>query len=259
MGPCNWPVSYAGCSPDGQPPEPIASMPASGRDLFEGMAAEYLWNWTSHNYGLCEVVVAPCRQECTDGRSSFNGSGPFRSPWGPGSIWTPVIIDGLWYNIGCGSCGDTCGCGGGSPLRLPGPIDSVVQVLEDGVVLDEALYEIEGTNLLRRLDGKAWPQCDLEVTYMMGTAVPAGGQLAAGRLAVELAKAACGDKECALPQRVQTVTRQGVTIAMLDAFDDIDKGHTGIWIIDSWIASVTKPQPQSRVLSPDLPRTRYRR
>src|SRR3546814_4772015 len=50
--------------------------------------------------------------------------------------------------------------------------------------------------------------------------------ISAGRLANELAKAACNDKSCGLPQRVQSITRQGVTVAVLDSFDDIDTGHT---------------------------------
>jgi hypothetical protein len=89
------------------------------------------------------------------------------------------------------------------------------------------------------------------VTYQQGKPVPVGGQIAAGLLACELAKAACGDKSCGLPQRVQSITRQGVTVAVLDAFDDIDTGHTGIWLIDSWVASVTKRPRRWRVLSPD--------
>src|SRR3546814_17185264 len=83
-----------------------------------------------------------------------------------------------------------------------------------------------------------WPTCQnmnladgaedtWSVTYVKGYAVPKGGQVAAGMLAVELAKAACNDKTCGLPRRVQSVTRQGVTVAVLDAFDDIDEGQIG--------------------------------
>lgn len=91
-----------------------------------------------------------------------------------------------------------------------------------------------------------------QVTYMRGIDVPMGGQVAAGRLACELAKAACGDNTCALPKRVQTITRQGVTVGLLDSFDDVDKGRTGIWLIDSWVASMNIPQSRAgRVLSPD--------
>src|SRR3546814_15264182 len=97
------------------------------------------------------------------------------------------------------------------------------------------------------------------ILYNRGYPVPAGGQVAAGLLAVELAKAACGDKSCGLPQRVQSITRQGVNIAVLDAFDAIDPGHTGIGLIDSWVASVVRRPPRLRVYSPERMPPRRRR
>jgi hypothetical protein len=250
--PCEWPVSYAGCT-DGLRPEPLASMAPSGIALYEAMASEYLWRWTGKSLGLCELTIQPCRADCTAGQSTF-GSSPSAAPW------RPVLVGGRWYNIGCGdACGDGCGCGGGSPLRLPGPVDDVQEVREDDVALDPSAYYVRNNSTLVRTDGLRWSPCSLEITYTRGVPVPVGGQIAAGVLANELALAACGDDECRLPSRVQTVTRQGVTIAMLDAFDDIDKGHTGIWIIDSWLASMTKAPQRPVVLSPDVPRTRVRR
>lgn len=255
--PCDWPVSYAACAPDGGLPEPLASMPSSGVTNFETMAATYLWNWTGKALGLCEVTISPCRADCTAGMSSYWGSGPKAGPFG--GTWTPVIIDGLWFNVGCGICGDTCGCDSVSPLAIPGPVDSVSEIKVDGEVLNAEVYYVDNNSLLVRTDGQRWAPCGLEITYERGVAVPIGGQIAAGVLANELAKAACGDKTCGLPQRVQTITRQGVTVALLDAFDDIDKGHTGIWLIDSWLASMMQPPPPSRVLSPDMPRHSPRR
>lgn len=254
MGACEWPVSYAECGTQGAViPQPLQSMPASGREVYEAMAVDYLWNWTGKSLGLCEVTVQPCRQDCADGRNTFTGGGPLT-----GAPWQPVLVQGRWLNITCGRCRDACGCGGAT-LRLPGPIHSVEGVLEDGEALPSGSYHVEGRRVLVRDDGKPWPPCGLEVTYTRGTPVPTGGQVAAGVLAMELALAACSDDKCRLPKRVQTITRQGVTIAMLDAFNDIDKGHTGIWIIDSWIASVTKSPVRARVLSPDIPRSTARR
>lgn len=263
QGPCNWPVSYAACVlPEGEThPQPLASMAPSGIAQMESMATTYLWRWTNQMLGTCEITVRPCRDDCSEGLSTFNGSGPGVS----GTPWSPVIIDGLWYNLGCGRCGDRCSCAYVPSLALPGPVASITEVIIDGVVLDATAYRVDNRRLLVRQDGGEWPRCnDLSlpagepgtwsVTYERGVEVPDGGQVAAGVLATELAKAACGDKECALPRRVQTVTRQGVTIAMLDAFDDVEKGHTGIWIIDSWLASMTQVPQRARVYSPDLPR-----
>lgn len=257
--PCEWPVVYGQCEGDALLPEPLSTMPASGVEMYETAAKDYLWRWTGKSLGTCEVTIMPCRSDCTEGRSSFYGSGPTPGPFGMGAPWTPVIIDGLWFNVGCGLCGERCGCGGVAPLQIPGPVVSITEIKEDEVVLDPSAYHVENNVLLVRTDGKVWAPCGLEITYQRGTAVPVGGQVAAGVLAVELAKAACNDKTCQLPRRVQTITRQDVTIAMLDSFDDIDKGHTGIWVIDSWVASMTKPAPVSRVLSPDIPRNNPRR
>jgi hypothetical protein len=253
MEPCNWPVTYAGCGgPDPtEPPEPLLSLPEA-RETFESMAVGYLWRWTGKSLGVCTITVELCREDCTDGRSSFFGSGP-----GIGTRWRPVIIDGSWTNIGCGICGDVCGCGGAGGLVLPGPVARVVSVVEDGVTLPASGYSVV-RNTVRRNEGR-WDPCSTVVTYDRGVTVPEGGSVAAGVLALELAKASCNDNSCRLPQRFQSITRQGVTVAMLDSFDDIDKGHTGIWIIDSWVASMTKPKARPTVLSPDKPRHATRR
>src|SRR3546814_15785753 len=84
------------------------------------MAATYLWNWTGRKYGLCEVNLRPCRQDCWEGQSTFwGGTGSLRS-----TPYYPVIIRGAWTNISCGKCGDGCSCDGTPAFRLPGPIRS---------------------------------------------------------------------------------------------------------------------------------------
>ena len=75
--------------------------------------------------------------------------------------------------------------------------------------------------------------------------------VAAGVLALELAKAACMDRDCALPARLQTVTRQGVTVQVQDDFDEMQEGRTGIWLVDSWVTSIRKPRQLARAYNPD--------
>lgn len=256
--PCDWPVSYAECNTC----EPLQSLAPSGVAMYEQMAVDYLWNWTGRALGICEVSLRPCRQRCDQFDSTYFGRSGFPNGWR--STYTPALIRGQWYNIGCGTCGDNCGCGLTPSLTLPGPVDSIEEILIDGQVLDPSSYEVQNGSLLIRTDDGRWPTCQnlslpstepgtWEITYIYGIRVPIGGQIAAGVLACELAKAACGDEDCGLPQRVQSITRQGVTVAILDAFDDIDKGHTGIWIIDSWLASMTKTPQTGRVYSPEYP------
>ena len=266
LGPCTWPVSYAECGPAG----PEYYLSPAARAQFESAAVDYLWRWTNRQFGLCPVSVRPCRTDCyAQARNSLDYLNPYLA--GASTTgWVPVLVGGAWFNLGCGWCGDQCSCGSDpQALRLPGPVDSVTQVLVDGVALDPSAYRVDNRSLLVRLGGSGWPSCQSlrlptteagtwEVSYLRGTPVPEGGQLAAGVLAVELAKATCCDSTCRLPQRVQSITRQGVTVAVVDAFQDVEKGRTGIWLIDSWVASVTQPRLGGRVRSVDVPSPRVR-
>lgn len=277
VSPCDWPIDYMSCGVDDGVPPVIAGLTPTQRTTVEEMAVDYLWHWTGRSFGLCPVTVRPCRQDCTVGMSTFTGFGQsdryLPHLGGSGAPWTPALVGGRWLNISCGSCGDLCSCSSVSSLALPGPVDSVTSVVIDGAALPTDAYRVDNRRYLLRLDGGSWPTCQdmsapsepgstatgtWQVSYVYGTPVPSGGQLAAGLLASEFAKALCRDASCQLPKRVQSITRQGVTVAVLDAFDDIDTGHTGIWMIDAWIASVTKPPRPSRVFSPDLPRSRFR-
>lgn len=267
---CAWPVIWPDCDASGVPgPKcgPLADMSEEQQELWIGHATNLLTSWTNGQFGLCEVTLRPCKAKCYEGQSSFFGRGPGGSS---GSPWTPTLVGGQWFNISCGTCGDTCGCGHVESLTLPGPVDSITGITIDGEILDPLSYRVDNHKYLIRQDGGAWPDCQdlgadedqpgtFVIRYLQGRPVPVGGQVAVGKLACELAKAACGDRGCELPKRVQSITRQDVSIQMLDSFDDLEKGRTGIWIIDSWIASVTVPQRPSRVLSPDLSPERGRR
>jgi len=261
--PCTWPVVYpSDCSALETPDAAL---------LYEEIAGNYLRNWTG--YGTCPVLLRPCRSDC-DSFSSFWGYGPFtrgtasrKSSQGFG--WGPVLINGQWYNLGCGVCGDDCSCSGGgaAALRLPGPVAAITTVLVGGAPLLASAYRVDNHALLVRTDGGAWPTCQdmsepadgpnaFSIDYLHGIEVPVGGQLAAGALACELAKAATGDTSCQLPRRIQTIARQGLTTSFLDSMDDLDEGRTGIWLVDSWVASVTNSPQRGRVYSVDIPRPR---
>ncbi len=267
VGACDWPIVYpATCTVlDGLSPEQ--------REAYEQAAADYLWRWTGQTFGLCPVSIRPCRADCDQGGKWFWGNGPFPPGFATdnlGGRWTPALINGTWVNLGCGSCGsDGCSCDFVPSVRLPGPMAAVDQVLVDGAALPQDSYRIDNAVLLVRTDGGDWPSCQdmaaatteintWQVDYQLGQPVPIGGQVAAGALACELAKAAVGDSSCQLPRRVQTIARQGVTMSFLDSMEDLDKGRTGIWLIDSWVASVMNPPRASTVRSPDIPSPRHR-
>lgn len=240
ISPCDWPVSYSGCGPCG----PLTTASDADRAMYEQMATDYLWLWTGRNFGLCTVVMQPCGAQCWEGISTWNGNTVGAQP-------TPMIIDGLWYNVWCNTCLDGCSCGAEDSIRLPGPVDSIESVTVDGVAVDPANYRVENHKYLVNKVG-LWPQCGLEVTYKQGVPVPMGGQVAAGILACEFAKALCKDSSCALPERIKNITRQGVTVTLMDDFKTLQEGSTGIWLIDSWMQSVNKAPRRSSVRSPDV-------
>lgn len=256
-GTLEWPVIYTG--------EGCGSLmdTVADQDIFEEMAAAFLWNWTEKAYGTVEVNYRPCRSDCGGELSStFWGNGPYPDYPNATAGWNPVLIQGQWFNVRCGICyQESCGCDRASIIELPGPVSAVTEILLDGVVLDEAEYFVDGATIWR-LNGNSWPTCQefskpttqvgtWQITYTRGHQVPTGGQVAAGTLACELARAAEGDPSCKLPQRIQSITRQGVTMAVLDPFEGIERGATGIWSVDSWVNSVVKPRRASAVFSPD--------
>lgn len=254
-GPCNWPIVYTGCSDT----TVIEALSPADRSRVEGMAVEYLWNWTLKMFGTCEVTVRPCKVPMAG--STF---------WGGQRAWnSPHFSSSMVIPQGCG-CSDSCGCGvGAATQRLPGPVFDVVEVVIGDEVVDPFSYRVDNGSLLVRTDGLTWPRVqNLEansgpdtwwVTYHQGLGVPAGGQVAAGVLSRELALALCRSGSCQLPERIQTITRQGITMTLLDPFEGLDDGKTGIWVIDSWVASVTRPPRRASVRSPDFAWPRNRR
>jgi hypothetical protein len=75
---------------------------------------------------------------------------------------------------------------------------------------------------------------------------------------MEFAKLWAGDEDCALPQRVTSISRQGVSYTLLDSQDFIDDVRTGLYAVDLFLKTVNpdKARAKSRVFSPDVPRAR---
>lgn len=148
---------------------------------------------------------------------------------------------------------------GSALVRLPGaPVVSITEVKIDGAVVDPARYRVDNFSELVYLpafDGSdvrsGWPCVqDLrrpitdpgtwQVTYVWGSLPPVGGKKAAATLAVHLALACQPDRAtngCRLPSRVTSISRQGVTMAILDPLDLYEQGKTGIPEVDLWVAS----------------------
>lgn len=254
--PCDWQLSTDSC-PD------WANATADQKTFATRIASELLWRLSGRRFGLCPATVRPCRSSCQQrGLAGW---------WPPGSdvAFYPVLSGGVWLNAVCGTCRSDCSCSALCEIALPGPVDSVTEVRVDGQLVDPALYAVHDHRILVRRDDECWPDCQdlaaapdepgaFAVSYVQGIEVPPGGQYAAGVYACELIKAWTGGS-CRLPKRIQSLTREGVTLTFLDPMEFLDKGKTGIPEVDQWIAAVNPnrlSQP-SRVYSPDLmpPRT----
>jgi hypothetical protein len=260
-------MRYTACQVDettGQP-KIYGDMPVEDIEAVEQMASDFLSLWTGQTFGACPVSIRPCRTKCPD-----SGYGPLSMFYGTTlgyyGQYRPALIGGSWYNIMCGACqADECSCDKVPMLKIPGPVVDIESIMIDGQALPSGSYRVDNWHLLIRLDGQDWPKCQdmtagedeegsFVINYSKGVEVPVGGQVAAGLLAQEFAKALCKDKSCALPQRLQQITRQGVSMTMLDDWTSMKEGQTGIWLIDSWVQSVTMPRRASTVHSPDIPR-----
>lgn len=136
------------------------------------------------------------------------------------------------------------------------PVRSVESVKIGGKVVDPSRYQLRGNKYLVRTDGQVWtssPNRELEVSYTFGVNPPAMGIAAAIRLANELVWADQQSENCTLPERISSsVTRQGVSYTILDPQEFLDKGRTGITIVDMFIntSNPSRAKKRPRVFSP---------
>lgn len=196
-------------------------------------------------------------QETTEQYVCETTGAPVGCTWDPGmrGYWNPAI--GMYVYTPPQGLRSLLG---GQNIRLRGvPVQSILSVTIAGVVQDPTTYKImDGTTL--ELTG-SWGVCDEPiVNYTYGTPPPPLGKMAARRLANELILAADNSEHCKLPSNVQSVSRQGLSFEIWDPQAFLDKGHTGLYEVDLFLATVNpgKAKKRPRVFSPDMPRG-YRR
>lgn|SRR5574341_61108 len=224
-------------------------------------ATAVMWSATGRRFGACPVTVRPCGRYTRGGVPSLFGY--TFSLYGPGgAAWYPYIgDDGLWRNCACPAT--NCGCRPDCEVYLPGPVLSVTEVIQDGLVVPDSAYRVDDAKWLVRTDGDCWPlTADLnvdsgtgffQVTYVRGEVVPTSVLNAAGILACEYAKACVGGN-CRLPASVQSIARQGVNVQFLDFGMLVERGFTGITEVDSIIRAFNPYGLKSRlkVWSPEI-------
>ena len=181
--------------------------------------------------------------------------------------YSPTLIGGQVYNLrvgGSGTFGDDDYLGDGTSsntrVRLRGRKVVKIHTIRDidGNIIDPTQYYLVEHSTILSVPGATWTPSNIEVTYTYGTPPPIAGKNAARILAIELIKLYENDDTCALPQRVTSVSRQGVSYTILDNQDFIDQGRTGLYAVDLFLKT-TNPdnaRARSRVFSPDVPKAR---
>lgn len=179
--------------------------------------------------------------------------------------YQPVILNGDIYNIPTEEFDDfsdivSDGMSPNSRIKLRGrPVTKIHTIrTRSGDIVDPSAYYLVDHSTIQAAAGIPWTPCNIEVTYSYGNYPPTSGKMAARTLAIEFAKLWSGDDDCALPQRVTSISRQGVSYTLLDSQDFIEELKTGIYAVDLFLKSVNpdKARARSRVFSPDVPRGR---
>lgn len=218
------------------------------------VASTVLWNLTGRRWsGICTSEVRPTACGC----------GAYRGRW--------------WTGAGCG-----CGCAGVSEIILPSyPVETIDEVVIDGEIIDATRYRLDDRQRLvymPEIDGSGerggWPCCQRlsrpageegtwSVTYTHGQEPPLGGIKAAAQLGCQLALSCLptdhpAGKQCRLPKRVTSITRQNVTLAIIDPLSLFKDGLTGLPEVDLWVQSVMlgDQRRRGRVFVPGRSRAR---
>jgi len=172
------------------------------------------------------------------------------------TMTTPHVIGGQMHNL------PRATMGGQRELNLrQKPVLAVESVYVNGVLLDPSQYSLRNNAYIVRTAPYQWilsPTSEIIVTYKHGARPPVAGRAAATRLANEIILWYNGDNRCALPERITSVARQGVSYTILDAQDFIGQGKTGIYAVDSFIAAVN-PDKQRKKPAIFHPGTRIER
>jgi hypothetical protein len=224
------------------------------------VATEVLWALSGRRYGTCTETVRPCRREPA-GRLDAR-------------IW---VAPEMWswpraWSYACGRCSGECGCAATPSIVLwRRPVTAILDVVVDGETLTADAYRLDDHRRLVRTDGEQWPTSQdpdapdgspgtWSVSYRWGTPPPTAGVAAVQTLACELTRGQLG-LDCALPERVTSVSRQGISYTISDPTSLLDKGRTGIYTVDLFLAAVN-PNGNKRppmLLRADAPRRPARR
>lgn len=254
--PDGWTVTdFSGCT------SMWTSLPAPSQALALRLAAFTVYSLTGRQFGTVTLTLRPCNAPLLPPLYQVYPVNLI-NPWGTdeGNSYYPVYIqNGVWHNAGCrgiNCCGATC------EIELPQTV-SITSVTVDGATVDPSAYRVDNRRWLVRTDGACWPNCQdfdknsgtnvFTVTGVFGRTVPQEALDAASLLACEIGKAIAG-QPCRLPQRMQSLSRQGVSVQFPSVNSYLDRGLTGLNEVDQLVVQLNPgrlTQPPL-VVSPDI-------
>ena len=218
------------------------------------LASNILWAMSGRRYAGAVTVT----------ERYFTAIDAFRYQGSSAKQFFPHMIGGTVFNLPAEDWNDSAyqsdGSSSLSRIRLRGrPVQKVHLVRSgyDGTIIPQDSYYIADHSTLIAYKGIPWAPGNLEVTYTYGQPPPSSGRQAAMVLAIEFIKLWEGDP-CALPDRVTSITRQGVSYTILDNQDFLENFRTGLYPVDLFLrtANPAKALAPSKVFSPDIPRAR---
>jgi len=246
-GPCGlWDLSLDCClSPSGTFPDPCLG---DGTPIDQSIidsailaSSQFLYAATGRQFGCCSGILRPlCISQCPNDCTGLSDSG-YGFPWFP-----LHQADGEWVNVTCSQM--NCTCVDLCEVPLPYPTCSIQEILIDGVVIPSTEYTITNFNkLIRTKANGCWPSCNdlslptsepgtwsIQLTW--GRPLPELVRLAAAEFACNLIKK-CVGKPCDLPQRLSSISRQGMNATFLDPMEFLKDGMTGIFLVDLAIST----------------------
>lgn len=229
------------------------------------IATTWLWRATGRQFsGPGQTTVRPVGAIVTSPSNAFR----FGASGGDASSWFNSRIGSFGWPIPWGRNEYAF-----EILLGHTPVRSIDQVVQDGLILAPTTYRLDDARWLVRIDGQTWPywqdwthdsapgaggdqSSTMQVKLTWGEDPPPDGIYAASTLAGELGLAAASTGECRLPRNVQSVTRQGTSMLMMDPSVLLANGLFGIPEIDQFVRS-TNPhhlQQPATMTSPDIPR-----
>ena len=255
--PCaGWAPNHALC-------DAWSGFPAPTQAYADRVATRVIWTGSGRQFGLCDVTVRPCWTPQEPLYQTFPVGYYGEGYWSLQGVPGGVVV----FAANQCACHSACQC---QPpqIALPGPVASITAVVINGVPLGAGNYRVDNSSYLVRMDGLMWPASQnlaavdgsadtWHVQYQQGQAVPAELNDAAGLFACQIGMALTGGT-CQLPNRVQSITRSGVSIDYVDTADYLKEGRTGYDQVDMILHSYNPYglTQRPRVLSPDMPQYR---